>query len=90
MDHEPLPKLPSIPMHCAQERFGILFCDTHRGSAAVMFFGLALVLKDLIAGLLVGIQQGSRVDEEMILYVFRGWEGLDVKQYIFYPVTLYT
>ena len=51
--------LPALLPHPAQERLGLMFSDNRRDSHLVVYFPLAMVLRDLIAGLLIGVQEGE-------------------------------
>uniref|UniRef100_A0A7R9YZJ6 Uncharacterized protein n=1 Tax=Chlamydomonas euryale TaxID=1486919 RepID=A0A7R9YZJ6_9CHLO len=44
-----------------KERLGLLYSDTTRESAAVLYFAVSLVARDVAAGLLIGGQQGGGV-----------------------------
>ena len=46
-------------MPLLQERFGLLFSDSRQGSFLVIYYPLMFVLRDIIAGLLIGIQEGE-------------------------------
>ena len=54
-------------MAVLQERFGLLFSDSRRGSFLVIYFPLMLVLRDIIAGLLIGIQEGESQHDKIYM-----------------------
>lgn len=59
-----------ILVFLVQERLGLLYADYRRSSQAVVYFPLMMVMRDLIGGLLVGIQEGESRGQSHVFDLF--------------------